>query len=210
MEQIRNNPVGGLLLVLVATGLIALAVWQIASAFLAADPPRRRSGGSASSSSASPSPTSWSRACPHLRAGWQRRLGDGVEDPQLRGAFRSGRRRPARRHRTVGGRRGDRLRRGRLHARLREAARSADGSRTRWHRDARGDRLLRQGHRGGRDRRAVRGRRGHAGSGEGRGARCRAPQSAGAASRGTRPGAVGAGFAIYGVFCIARARFARM
>lgn len=38
LEQIRSNPVGGLLLGAVAAGLIALAVWQIASAFLASDP----------------------------------------------------------------------------------------------------------------------------------------------------------------------------
>lgn len=37
MERIRDNPIGGLLLLAVAAGLIALAVWQIASAFLAAD-----------------------------------------------------------------------------------------------------------------------------------------------------------------------------
>lgn len=38
LEMVSRNPVGGLLLIAVATGLIALAVWQIASAFLASDP----------------------------------------------------------------------------------------------------------------------------------------------------------------------------
>lgn len=38
LELVRRNPIGGLLLTVVAAGLIALAVWQIASAFLAADP----------------------------------------------------------------------------------------------------------------------------------------------------------------------------
>lgn len=45
MEQIRQNPVGGLLLVLVAVGLLALAVWQIASAFLATDPAETKKWG---------------------------------------------------------------------------------------------------------------------------------------------------------------------
>ncbi|MFK3676693.1 DUF1206 domain-containing protein [Microbacterium sp. NPDC090218] len=45
MEQIRQNPVGGLLLVLVAVGLFALAAWQIASAFLAADPAETKKWG---------------------------------------------------------------------------------------------------------------------------------------------------------------------
>lgn len=38
MEQVRLSPVGGLLLGVIAAGLIALAGWQIASAFLASDP----------------------------------------------------------------------------------------------------------------------------------------------------------------------------
>ncbi|WP_435749227.1 DUF1206 domain-containing protein [Microbacterium sp. PMB16] len=38
MQQVRNSPIGGLLLAVIAAGLVALAVWQIASAFLAADP----------------------------------------------------------------------------------------------------------------------------------------------------------------------------
>ena len=38
MEQIRQTPVGGLLLVIIGAGLAALAVWQIASAFLLAAP----------------------------------------------------------------------------------------------------------------------------------------------------------------------------
>lgn len=37
MEQVRQNPIGGLLLGGIAAGLVALAVWQIATAFLAAD-----------------------------------------------------------------------------------------------------------------------------------------------------------------------------
>lgn len=37
LETVRSNPVGGLLLAAIAVGLIALAVWQIATAFLAAD-----------------------------------------------------------------------------------------------------------------------------------------------------------------------------
>ncbi|AZH77555.1 MULTISPECIES: DUF1206 domain-containing protein [Microbacterium] len=45
MEQVRNNPIGGLLLLLIAAGLIALAVWQIASAFLAADPAETKKWG---------------------------------------------------------------------------------------------------------------------------------------------------------------------
>lgn len=38
MAMVRQNPIGGALLTAIAAGLIALAVWQIASAFLAADP----------------------------------------------------------------------------------------------------------------------------------------------------------------------------
>jgi len=38
MEQLRSTAIGGLLLVVTAVGLGALAVWQIASAFLMADP----------------------------------------------------------------------------------------------------------------------------------------------------------------------------
>ncbi|PVE96875.1 MULTISPECIES: DUF1206 domain-containing protein [unclassified Microbacterium] len=38
MEQVRLSPVGGLLLGVIAAGLIGLAGWQIASAFLASDP----------------------------------------------------------------------------------------------------------------------------------------------------------------------------
>lgn len=45
MEAVRQNPVGGLLLLLIAVGLIALAVWQIASAFLAADPAETKKWG---------------------------------------------------------------------------------------------------------------------------------------------------------------------
>ena len=45
MEQVRQNPFGGLLLVLIAAGLFALAVWQIASAFLAADPAETKKWG---------------------------------------------------------------------------------------------------------------------------------------------------------------------
>lgn len=45
MEQLRQNPIGGLLLLLVAGGLLALAVWQIASAFLAADPAETKKWG---------------------------------------------------------------------------------------------------------------------------------------------------------------------
>lgn len=45
MEQIRQNPIGGLLLLLIAAGLFALAVWQIASAFLAADPAETKKWG---------------------------------------------------------------------------------------------------------------------------------------------------------------------
>lgn len=37
METVRTNPLGGLLLGAIAVGLIALAVWQIASAFLTSD-----------------------------------------------------------------------------------------------------------------------------------------------------------------------------
>lgn len=37
MQQVHSNPVGGLLLAVIAVGLVALAIWQIASAFLAAD-----------------------------------------------------------------------------------------------------------------------------------------------------------------------------
>ncbi|WP_421076853.1 DUF1206 domain-containing protein [Microbacterium sp. IO18] len=45
MEQIRQNPVGGLLLVLIAVGLFALAAWQVASAFLATDPAETKKWG---------------------------------------------------------------------------------------------------------------------------------------------------------------------
>lgn len=45
MERIRDNPIGGLLLLSIAAGLIALAVWQIASAFLAADPAETKKWG---------------------------------------------------------------------------------------------------------------------------------------------------------------------
>lgn len=45
MEQVRQNPFGGLLLALIAAGLFALAVWQIASAFLAADPAETKKWG---------------------------------------------------------------------------------------------------------------------------------------------------------------------
>lgn len=45
MERIRDNPIGGLLLLGVAVGLIALAGWQIASAFLAADPAETKKWG---------------------------------------------------------------------------------------------------------------------------------------------------------------------
>lgn len=38
LEQVRSNPIGGLLLAVIAAGLIALAGWQVASAFLASDP----------------------------------------------------------------------------------------------------------------------------------------------------------------------------
>ena len=38
MEQIRQTPVGGLLLAIIGAGLAALAVWQIASAFLLVRP----------------------------------------------------------------------------------------------------------------------------------------------------------------------------
>lgn len=45
MERIRDNPIGGLLLLSVAIGLLALAAWQIASAFLAADPAETKKWG---------------------------------------------------------------------------------------------------------------------------------------------------------------------
>jgi len=45
MEQVRLSPVGGLLLGVIAAGLIALAVWQIASAFLAANPEETKKWG---------------------------------------------------------------------------------------------------------------------------------------------------------------------
>ncbi|MDF2509231.1 MAG: hypothetical protein K0Q52_3090 [Microbacterium sp.] len=45
MEQLRSNPIGGVLLVLVAAGLLALAVWQVASAFLATDPAETKKWG---------------------------------------------------------------------------------------------------------------------------------------------------------------------
>ncbi|WP_337002790.1 MULTISPECIES: DUF1206 domain-containing protein [unclassified Microbacterium] len=45
MEQVRSTPLGGLLLLGIAVGLLALAVWQIASAFLAADPAETKKWG---------------------------------------------------------------------------------------------------------------------------------------------------------------------
>ena len=45
MEQVRNNPIGGLLLLAIAVGLFALAVWQVASGFLAADPAETKKWG---------------------------------------------------------------------------------------------------------------------------------------------------------------------
>ncbi|MBT2484650.1 MULTISPECIES: DUF1206 domain-containing protein [unclassified Microbacterium] len=45
MEQIRQNPIGGLLLIGIAVGLLALAGWQIASAFLTTDPADTRKWG---------------------------------------------------------------------------------------------------------------------------------------------------------------------
>jgi hypothetical protein len=45
MEQLRSTPLGGLLLAGVAVGLFALAAWQIASAFLAADPAETKKWG---------------------------------------------------------------------------------------------------------------------------------------------------------------------
>lgn len=42
MEQIRRTAIGGLLLIVIAVGLGALAVWQIASAFLFANPDEKR------------------------------------------------------------------------------------------------------------------------------------------------------------------------
>lgn len=45
MEQVRSTPLGGLLLLGIAVGLLALAVWQIASAFLAANPAETKKWG---------------------------------------------------------------------------------------------------------------------------------------------------------------------
>lgn len=45
METVRQSPVGGLLLGAIAAGLIALAAWQIATAFLAADPAETKKWG---------------------------------------------------------------------------------------------------------------------------------------------------------------------
>ncbi|MEV8250281.1 DUF1206 domain-containing protein [Microbacterium sp. NPDC076768] len=45
MEQIRQNPFGGILLLSIAVGLFALAVWQVASAFLASDPEEKKKWG---------------------------------------------------------------------------------------------------------------------------------------------------------------------
>ena len=45
MEQIRNTPAGVLLLWLIAVGLFALAIWQIAEAFLERDPDTKKKWG---------------------------------------------------------------------------------------------------------------------------------------------------------------------
>ncbi len=45
MEQIRRTPIGGLLLTAMVVGLVALAAWQIAGVFLMADPHESRKWG---------------------------------------------------------------------------------------------------------------------------------------------------------------------
>jgi hypothetical protein len=45
MEQIRQNPLGVVLLWLIVVGLVALAIWQIAEAFLERDPDEKKKWG---------------------------------------------------------------------------------------------------------------------------------------------------------------------
>ncbi|WP_258567072.1 DUF1206 domain-containing protein [Microbacterium sp. Se5.02b] len=146
----------------------------------------------------------------HLRGGRSCRLGGGVEDPECGRARRSRRRRSARRDRARGGGRRSGVRGRRVHPGIREAPRSAVRSRARRHRDAGSHRVLREGHRRGGDGGVVRGGRRDAGPREGAGLDAALHSLLDLPLGGLVLGAVGAGFAIYGVFCIARARYARM